>query len=94
MCAFEAILATREEIDAALDDKRPFHKCPDLPHCYVSDLKASGSYREAMRSEHAHVCEDSTGREFYELLDAGTFDPLSGYTAGRQMITGLSLIHI
>lgn len=75
-CALAAMLATREELDAALDDQRPPHKPPDLPHCHASDLKVPGSHREAMRSEHAHLWEDSTGREFYGLLDAGTFEPV------------------
>ena len=70
------LLATREEICDALDDQRPPHKPPDLPHCYASDLRVPGSYREVMRTEYAHLWEDSTGREFYGLLDAGTFEPV------------------
>ena len=75
-CACAAMLATREDIDAALDDQRPPYKPPDLPQCYASDLKVPGSHREAMRSEYAHLWVDSTGREFYGLLDAGTFEPV------------------
>ena len=29
-----------------------------------------------MRSEHGHLWKDSAGREFYGLLDAGTFEPV------------------
>ena len=94
-CDFAAILATHEEIDSALGDQRPPHKPPDLPHCYASDLKFSGSHREAIRSEHAHLWEDSTGWELYGSLDAGTFAPVSttsstpsAYTTERQMSTG------
>ena len=70
------MLATREEIDDALDYQWPPHKPCDLPHSYASDLRVPVSYREAMRLEHAHLWEDSTGREFYGLLDAGTFEPV------------------
>ena len=65
-----------ENIDTTLGDQRPSYKPPDLPHCYVSDLKVPRSHKEAMRSEHAHLWEDSTAREFYALLDAGTFEPV------------------
>ena len=75
-CAYAAMVAALQEIDAVLDDQRPPHKPPDLPHCYASDLKVPRSYREAMRSEHAHLWEDSTGREIYGLVDAGTFEPV------------------
>ena len=75
-CAFAAMLATRDEIDDALDDQQPPHKLTDLLYCYASDRRVPGSYREAMTSEHAHLWEDSTGREFYGLLDAGTFEPV------------------
>ena len=68
-------LATREDIGATLGDQRPPYKPPDLPHSYASDLKVPRSHREAMRSEHAHLREDSMGREFYGLLDAGAFVP-------------------
>ena len=74
-CAMAAMLATREDIEATLGDQRPPHKPPDLPHCYASGLKVPRSNKEAMRSEHAHLWKDSAGREFYGLLDAGTFDP-------------------
>ena len=73
---FVVMLATSEKIDDDLDDQRPLHKPPDLPHCYASDLRVPGSYREVMRTEYAHLWEDSTGREFYGLLDAGTFEPV------------------
>ena len=75
-CAFAAMLATRGDIDAALDDERPPHKPPDLPQCYASDLRVPRSYQEATRSEHANLWKDATGREFYGLLDAGTFEPI------------------
>ena len=74
--AFAAMLATREDIDATLNDQRPPHRPPDLPHCYASDLKVPKSHKEAIRSKHAHLWRDSTGREFYGLLDAGTFEPI------------------
>ena len=74
--AMAAMLATREDLDATLDDQRPPYKPPDLPHCYASDLKVPKSHGEAMRSEHAHLWKDSAGREFYGLLEAGTFEPV------------------
>ena len=74
--AFAAMLATREDIDVSLDDQRPPHSPPDLPHCYASDLKVPKSHKEAMRSGHAHLWGDSTGLEFYGLLDTGTFEPI------------------
>ena len=70
------MLVTREDIDATLDDQRPANRPPDLPHCYASDLKVPKIHKELMPSEHAHLCGDSTGREFYGLLDAGTFEPI------------------
>ena len=75
-CAFAAVLANREDIDPTLGDQRPPYKPPDLPHCYASDLKAPWIHKEAMRSEHAHVWEDSTAREFYGLRDAEAFEPV------------------
>ena len=69
------MLATREEIDDSPNNQLPPHKPPDLKYCYASDLRIPWSYREAMRSDHAHLWEDSTGRRFYVLLDAGTFEP-------------------
>ena len=73
-CAFAVVLANREGIDTTLGGQRPPYKPPDLPHCYASDLKVPRSHKEAMRSEHAHLWEDSTARELYGLLDAGTFE--------------------
>ena len=73
-CAFAVVLANREGIDPTLGGQRPPYKPPDLPHCYASDLKVPRSHKEAMRSEHAHLWEDSTARELYGLLDAGTFE--------------------
>ena len=75
-CAMAAMLPTREDIDATLGDQRPPYTPPDLPHCYASDLKVPRSHKEATRSEHAHLWKDSAGREFYGLLDAGTFEPV------------------
>ena len=75
-CGFAAMLATREDIDDTMNDQRPPYKPPDLPHCYASDLRVPKSHTEAMRSEYAHLWGDSTGREFYGLLDAGTFKPV------------------
>ena len=48
--AFAAMLATREDIDATLDDQRPAQRPPDLPHCYASDLKVPKIHKEAMPS--------------------------------------------
>ena len=70
------MLATREDIDAAVADQRPPYKPLDLPHCFASGLKVRRSHREAMSSEHAHLWEDSTGRDVYGLLGAGTFEPV------------------
>ena len=74
--AMAAMLATREDIEATLNDQRPPYKPPDLPQCYVRDLKVPRKHMEAMRSEHAHRWKDSSGREFYGLLEAGTFEPM------------------
>ena len=74
-CAMAAMNATRDDIEATLGDQRPPYKAPDLPHYYASDLKVPKSHKEAMRSEHAHLWKDSAGRQFYGLLDAGTFEP-------------------
>ena len=51
-------------------------KPPDFPHRFASDLKVPRSHKKAMRSEHAHLWKYSAGREFYGLLDAGTFAPV------------------
>ena len=75
-CTFATRLVTREDIDNTLKDQLPPYKPPDLPQCYASDLKVPRSHKEAMRSEYAHLWEDSSGREFYGLLDAGTFGPV------------------
>ena len=48
--AFAAMLATREGIDATLDDQRPLHRPRDLPHCYASDLKVPKRHKRAMLS--------------------------------------------
>lgn len=66
------LLAPREDIEITLADQRPPCKPPDSPHCYASNFKVPKSHREAMRGEHAYFWEDSTGREFHGLLDAGT----------------------
>ena len=57
-----------------LEGQWPPYKSPDLPQRYDSDPKIPRIHKEAMRSKHAHRLEDSTGREFYGLLDAGTFE--------------------
>ena len=74
--AFAAILETREDIDATLDDQGPPHSPPDLPHYCASDLKVAKSHKESMRSEHSYLWGDSTGREFFGLLDVGTVEPI------------------
>ena len=73
--AFATLLANREDIDAMLRDQRPPEQRPDLPHCQASDLRVPKSYNEAMASEHRHLWSDSMQREFYGLLEAGTFTP-------------------
>ncbi|CAB1113952.1 unnamed protein product [Ectocarpus sp. CCAP 1310/34] len=73
--AFATLLANREDIDATLRDQRPPEQRPDLPHCQASDLRVPKSYKEAMASEHRHLWSDSMQREFYGLLEAGTFTP-------------------
>ena len=72
-CAFATWLATQEDIENTLGDQRPPCKPPSLPQSYASDLKVPRSHKEAMGSEYAHLWEESTGPEFYGLLDAGTF---------------------
>ena len=74
--AVAVMLATREDIEATLNDQRPPYKPPDLPPCYARNLKVPRNHTEAMRSEHAHLWKDSSGREFYGLLEAGTFEPV------------------
>ena len=54
-CAFAAMLATRGDIDAALDDQQLLHNPPDLPQCYAADLRVPRSYQEALRTEHTHL---------------------------------------
>ncbi|CAB1099934.1 unnamed protein product [Ectocarpus sp. CCAP 1310/34] len=94
--AFATLLANREDIDATLRDQRPPEQRPDLPHCQASDLRVPKSYKEAMASEHRHFWSDSMQREFYGLLEAGTFTPAKlqlvenainawGDSIGRQM---------
>ena len=73
-CAMAGLLATRNDINVALDDQRPPHEPPDLSHCYAGDRKVPKNYNEAMRSEFAHHWEDSRRREYRGLLDAGTFE--------------------
>ena len=74
-CAVGAMLATPEDLDVALGDQRPPYKPPDLPLCYAIGFNVPRSHKEAMRSEHAHLWKDSAGRDFYGLLDAGSFEP-------------------
>ena len=74
--AMAAMLATREDIEATLNDQRLPYKPPDLPQCFARDLRVPRNHTEAMRSEHAHLWKDSSGREFYGLLEAGTFEPV------------------
>ena len=96
---FAAMLATREEIDAALDDQRPPDNPPDLPHRYASELKVPGSHREAMRSEHAltygTILRGGTCMGFWmrgrscrcsnQLTNSST---ISAYISGRHMSPG------
>ena len=73
---FAAKFATREDVDAALRAERPPDKMPDLPHCMASDLREPKTFNEAMRSPHSELWDDAVGREFFGLLDAGTFSPV------------------
>ncbi|CAB1112668.1 unnamed protein product [Ectocarpus sp. CCAP 1310/34] len=73
VCA--TLLADREDIDAMLRNQRPPKQRPDLPHCQASDLRIPKSYNEAMASENRHFWGDSMKREFFGLLEAGTFTP-------------------
>ncbi|CAB1107700.1 unnamed protein product [Ectocarpus sp. CCAP 1310/34] len=70
---FATMFATREDVDAALRAERPPDKMPDLPHCMASDLREPKTFNEAMRSLHSELWGDAVDREFYGLLDAGTF---------------------
>ena len=72
-CAFATRSASREGVDITLGDRQPPYNPPDLPHC-ASDPKVPRGHKDAMRSEYAHLREDPTGREFYRLLDAETFE--------------------
>ena len=73
---FAAMFATREDVEATLRAKRPPDKTPDLPHCLASDLRVPKTFKEAMRSQHSELWDDAVGREFFGLLDAGTFSPV------------------
>ena len=73
---FAAMFATREDIEATLRAKRPPDKTPDLPHCLASDIRVPKTLKEAMRSQHSELWGDAVGREFFGLLDAGTFSPV------------------
>ncbi|CAB1112201.1 unnamed protein product [Ectocarpus sp. CCAP 1310/34] len=76
MHMFAAMFATREDVEATLRAKRPPDKTPDLPHCLASDLRVPKTFKEAMRSQHSELWDDAVGREFFGLLDAGTFSPV------------------
>lgn len=69
------MLANGEDIDATLDDQRPPYKPLKLPQCSTSDLKVPKNQKEAMQSDYGYLWVDSSGREFYGLLDAGTCEP-------------------
>lgn len=71
---FEAMFATREDVDAALQAERPPDKTPDLPHCLASALRVPKTLKEAMRSQRSELWEDSVGREF-RFDGAGNLDP-------------------
>ncbi|CAB1108760.1 unnamed protein product [Ectocarpus sp. CCAP 1310/34] len=60
---------------ATLRDQRPPEQRPGLPLCQASDVCIPKSYKEAVASEHRHLWSDSMQREFYGLLEAGTFAP-------------------
>ena len=72
--AMAAMPATRDDIDANMDNQRAPYKPPDLSHCNTSNLKVPGGHREVMRSDYARLWEDSARQKFYGLLDAGTFE--------------------
>lgn len=71
--AFVARLASTGDIQASLEDARPSPDPPELPQCYAGDLKVPKNYTEAMRSNNAYLWEHSVAKEYYGLLDAGTF---------------------
>ncbi|CAB1107872.1 unnamed protein product [Ectocarpus sp. CCAP 1310/34] len=73
--ACSTLLANREDIDTMLRDQRPPEQRPDLPHCQASDLRIPKSYNGAMASEYRHLWDDSMKREYFGLLEAGTFTP-------------------
>ena len=72
-CSFAAMLASREDIDNAMNDHRPPDKRPDPPHCYASDLKVPRFYKEAVRSKYSHLWMDQKAGEATGLVDGGTF---------------------
>lgn len=77
LCAFMALLSTREDVDAKSDDQRPSYKPWELLHCYESDRTVPKSHKASTRpSEHGHISEDPTGQEFYGLSNAGNVDPV------------------
>ncbi|CAB1106216.1 unnamed protein product [Ectocarpus sp. CCAP 1310/34] len=73
---FATMFATREVVDAALRAERPPDKMPDLPHCLASDLRVPKTLKEAMRSQHPELWDAAVGRDFFGLLDVGTFSPV------------------
>lgn len=71
-----AMLATREDIDATLHDQRPPCKPLDLPQCYARDLKVPRTHEGGHAVRARTPVEGFSRREFYGLLEAGTFRPI------------------
>lgn len=74
--AMVARLAQREDINNAIRECRPPEARPELPLCYARDLRVPKTFREAMNSEYSNLWEDSMQREYFGLLDGGTFAPV------------------
>ena len=66
-------LATREDVDAALREMRPFHLRPDMPLCHAKDLRVPKTFREARDGEHGAQFMDAAKRKLLGLLESGAF---------------------
>eukprot|EP00903_Cladosiphon_okamuranus_P007692 g7455.t1 len=67
-------LASRQDIDAALDELEPPLLRPSMPRCHAKDLRVPKTFREAMQGPHAVEFADATKREVHGLLEAGAFE--------------------
>ena len=64
-------LARTEEIESALDDEQPPEERPEIPQCFATDFRVPKTYRDAMRSDYAHLWQDAVQREFFGILKSG-----------------------